>query len=200
MLIKYFTVINQDILPNAPVTLQQSQAKISQYAATGRIRQQNFLGFFFLMHKNILDPVHCKECYSLIRTNINYTIISKFLHKLHNSCPFSKLTSNDCRQYQQKTCLQRLHIIWAQPSFLSIGTWHIGQRLILASSSLLKGMLNNLNTPTSYVLCTSATILSRCIYFYPVCTTHVARLIPKTCYLKQFICLAYVHKILFKIF
>ena len=51
------------------------------------------------------------------------------------------LTSRDWRQYQQKTCLHRLHIIWAQPSFLSMGTRHMGQRLILASSALLKGML-----------------------------------------------------------
>lgn len=51
------------------------------------------------------------------------------------------LTSKEAKQYQQKTCLQRLHIIWAQPSFLSIGTWQSGHRLIWASSELLNGIL-----------------------------------------------------------
>lgn len=45
------------------------------------------------------------------------------------------LTSRDSRQYQQKACLQFLHIICAQPSSLSIQTLHFGQRLIGTSSS-----------------------------------------------------------------
>ena len=40
------------------------------------------------------------------------------------------LTSSDSRQYQQKTCLHRLHIICAQPVSLSMGTLQTGQRLI----------------------------------------------------------------------
>ena len=32
------------------------------------------------------------------------------------------LTSKDVRQNQQNTCLHLLHIIWAQPASLSIGT------------------------------------------------------------------------------
>ncbi len=51
------------------------------------------------------------------------------------------LTSSDVRQYQQNTCLHRLHIIWAQPSFLSIGTWHNGQRFMFESSAALNGIL-----------------------------------------------------------
>uniref|UniRef100_A0A182VDG4 Uncharacterized protein n=1 Tax=Anopheles merus TaxID=30066 RepID=A0A182VDG4_ANOME len=43
------------------------------------------------------------------------------------------------RQYQQKTCLHRLHIICAQPSSFSIGTVHIGQHLM---RSLSNGMPN----------------------------------------------------------
>lgn len=50
-----------------------------------------------------------------------------------------KLTSRDSRQYQQKACLQFLHIIWAQPSSLSMYTLHLGQRLMgVSSSSALK--------------------------------------------------------------
>lgn len=45
------------------------------------------------------------------------------------------LTSKLARQYQQKTCLHRLHIIWAQPSSFSIGTAHIGQHLIRSLSN-----------------------------------------------------------------
>ena len=45
------------------------------------------------------------------------------------------LTSRESRQYQQKACLQFLHIICAQPSSLSMYTLHLGQRLIGASSS-----------------------------------------------------------------
>jgi len=41
-----------------------------------------------------------------------------------------KHTSSDARQYQQKTWLQRLHIICAQPESRSIGTWHTGHRFI----------------------------------------------------------------------
>ena len=44
-----------------------------------------------------------------------------------------KLTSNDVRQNQQNTCLQRLHIICAHPASLSMGTLHIGQRFISPS-------------------------------------------------------------------
>ena len=33
-------------------------------------------------------------------------------------------------QYQQNTCLHRRHIIWAQPASRSIGTRHIGHRLM----------------------------------------------------------------------
>lgn len=45
------------------------------------------------------------------------------------------LTSKLARQYQQNTCLHRLHIIWAQPSSFSIGTLHIGQHLIKSLSN-----------------------------------------------------------------
>lgn len=45
------------------------------------------------------------------------------------------LTSKLARQYQQKTCLQRLHIIWAQPSSFSMGTAHMGQHLIRSLSN-----------------------------------------------------------------
>lgn len=48
-----------------------------------------------------------------------------------------KLTSKLAKQYQQKTCLHRLHIICAQPSSFSMGTAHIGQHLM---RSLSKGM------------------------------------------------------------
>lgn len=47
----------------------------------------------------------------------------------------SILTSKLVRQYQQKTCLQRLHIICAQPSSFSIGTLHIGQHFIKSESN-----------------------------------------------------------------
>ena len=42
------------------------------------------------------------------------------------------LTSNELRQYQQNTCLHRLHIICAHPASRSIGTWHIGHFLIVS--------------------------------------------------------------------
>ena len=45
------------------------------------------------------------------------------------------LTSSDVRQYQQKTCLHLLHIIWAQPASLSIGTAHIGHLLMFSASA-----------------------------------------------------------------
>lgn len=52
------------------------------------------------------------------------------------------LTSRDSRQYQQKACLQFLHIICAQPSSRSMYTLHLGQRLMGASpSSILKAEL-----------------------------------------------------------
>lgn len=55
-------------------------------------------------------------------------------------CPV--LTSRDSRQYQQKACLQFLHIICAQPSSRSMYTLHLGQRLMGASpSSILKAEL-----------------------------------------------------------
>lgn len=44
------------------------------------------------------------------------------------------LTSSEARQYQQNTCLHRLHIICAHPSSFSIGTEHIGQHFILSLS------------------------------------------------------------------
>jgi hypothetical protein len=53
------------------------------------------------------------------------------------------LTSKDAKQYQQKTCLQRLHIIWAQPSSFSIGTLHMGQHLMRSES---KGMLGSMRS------------------------------------------------------
>ncbi len=46
-----------------------------------------------------------------------------------------ELTSSEVRQYQQKTCLQRLHIICAQPASRSINTLHIGHFLIVSSLS-----------------------------------------------------------------
>lgn len=52
-----------------------------------------------------------------------------------------ELTSSDAMQYQQKTCLHLLHIIWAQPSFRSIGKWQTGQRLIGASTAASNGIL-----------------------------------------------------------
>jgi len=54
-----------------------------------------------------------------------------------------KLTSSDAKQYQQNTCLQRLHIICAQPESRSMGTWHIGQRFTSESSVLLNGILKH---------------------------------------------------------
>jgi hypothetical protein len=53
-------------------------------------------------------------------------------------------TSKLDKQYQQKTCLHRLHIIWAQPSSFSIGTEHIGQHLI---KSLSKSMIESCLPP-----------------------------------------------------
>lgn len=50
------------------------------------------------------------------------------------------LTSREARQYQQKTCLHRLHIIWAQPSSFSMGTAHIGQHLMSSESNVMPGM------------------------------------------------------------
>lgn len=47
----------------------------------------------------------------------------------------AKLTSKLAKQYQQNTCLHRLHIIWAQPSSFSIGTEHIGQHLMRSLSN-----------------------------------------------------------------
>lgn len=47
------------------------------------------------------------------------------------------LTSKLAKQYQQNTCLQRLHIIWAQPSSFSIGTAHMGQHLIRSLSNII---------------------------------------------------------------
>ena len=61
-----------------------------------------------------------------------------------------KLTSRDSRQYQQNTCLQRRHIIWAQPSLRSMGIWHNGHRFIIASSSGLKKILEIKNIYCSY--------------------------------------------------
>jgi hypothetical protein len=49
------------------------------------------------------------------------------------------LTSSEARQYQQKTCLHLLHIIWAQPSSFSIGTAHIGQHLMSSESKAIPG-------------------------------------------------------------
>lgn len=46
-----------------------------------------------------------------------------------------KLTSKLAKQYQQKTCLHRLHIICAQPSSFSMGTAHIGQHFIRSLSN-----------------------------------------------------------------
>lgn len=45
------------------------------------------------------------------------------------------LTSKLARQYQQNTCLHRLHIICAHPSSFSMGTPHIGQHLIRSLSN-----------------------------------------------------------------
>ena len=55
--------------------------------------------------------------------------------------PPGTLTSRDCKQYQQNTCLQFLHIICAQPASRSMGTRHVGQRFTSASGSAAKGML-----------------------------------------------------------
>lgn len=49
------------------------------------------------------------------------------------------LTSKLARQYQQNTCLHRLHIIWAQPSSFSIGTLHMGQHLMRSESNGMPG-------------------------------------------------------------
>lgn len=61
------------------------------------------------------------------------------IYRLHHFLllVFSLLTSKLAKQYQQKTCLQRLHIICAQPSSFSIGTAHMGQHLM---RSLSKGI------------------------------------------------------------
>lgn len=48
---------------------------------------------------------------------------------------FILLTSRLAKQYQQKTCLQRLHIICAHPSSFSIGTAHIGQHFMRSESN-----------------------------------------------------------------
>lgn len=65
-------------------------------------------------------------------------------HARPPACPpaSAALTSRDSRQYQQKACLQLLHIIWAHPSSRSMYTLHLGQRLMGAlSSSGLKAEL-----------------------------------------------------------
>lgn len=54
------------------------------------------------------------------------------LHSLHKT---AVLTSKLAKQYQQNTCLHRLHIIWAQPSSFSIGTLHIGQHFMRSESN-----------------------------------------------------------------
>lgn len=53
------------------------------------------------------------------------------------------LTSKEARQYQQKTCLHRLHIICAHPSSFSIGTLHIGQHLIKSELKLSPGSIKS---------------------------------------------------------
>lgn len=60
------------------------------------------------------------------------------------SLNYVALTSNDAKQYQQKTCLQRLHIIWAQPSSFSIGTLHMGQHLMRSESKGMPGSMRSL--------------------------------------------------------
>ena len=60
----------------------------------------------------------------------------RFINRYHCSVVFSAiLTSSEVRQYQQKTCLHLLHIIWAQPASLSIGTAHIGHLLMFSASA-----------------------------------------------------------------
>lgn len=47
------------------------------------------------------------------------------------------LTSSEVRQNQQNTCLHLLHIIWAHPASLSMGTWHIGHLLMFSLPSII---------------------------------------------------------------
>ena len=59
-----------------------------------------------------------------IKALLNYCAIFRFRRtkqEIYSSCKY-QLTSSDVRQNQQNTCLQRLHIIWAQPASRSIGT------------------------------------------------------------------------------
>lgn len=59
---------------------------------------------------------------------------------------FRLLTSKLAKQYQQNTCLHRLHIIWAHPSSFSMGTAHIGQHLMRSVSN---GMPMLSSTPSA---------------------------------------------------
>jgi len=98
------------------------------------------------------DDWQCWKCLKLTEwmpvstvTNLNSTYTSWIPEFMTNKNYYSRanweLTSSDAKQYQQKTCLQRLHIICAQPESRSMGTWHIGQRFTSESSVLLNGIL-----------------------------------------------------------
>ena len=67
-------------------------------------------------------------------------------------CNYS-LTSKEVRQNQQNTCLQRLHIICAQPASRSIGTLHIGHLFMSPSMDPAPGNAKTSpNGPTTLAL------------------------------------------------
>ena len=66
------------------------------------------------------------------------------------------LTSSEVRQYQQKTCLHLLHIIWAQPASLSIGTPHMGHLLMFSASAAAIHMATSTCSPPAWCLTRAA--------------------------------------------
>ena len=68
-----------------------------------------------------------------------WTKCSKTIWQNHDD--IHQLTSSDCKQYQQKICLQLTHMICAQPAIHSNGKRHRGQRFMLQSGSISYGVL-----------------------------------------------------------
>ena len=76
-----------------------------------------------------------------LRATPSWICVEKFTkyHKKFSSrkpsLDYRVLTSSKVKQYQQKTWLHLLHIIWAHPVSLSIGIEQTGQCLIIPVSS-----------------------------------------------------------------
>ena len=73
---------------------------------------------------------NCTYWNSLVKSKLHKNINPPFLG---SPCMYDYkelLTSSEAEQYQQNTCLHRLHIIWAHPASLSMGTRHTGHLLM----------------------------------------------------------------------